>query len=125
MAGLLVTSPFVWKTTTLGGRTPTPKACSVRWLASYAGLPRIGKLWYQRLDSWPAANPPINVRTTQVEITHHLRRAITWARRPSFPVSTGWTAASMSVLLLKPQRVSQASLFLNDLEGVRNSSAPR
>jgi hypothetical protein len=34
IAALLVASPDVWKTTTFGGRTPTPKACSVRWLAS-------------------------------------------------------------------------------------------
>ena len=34
IAGLFLASPSVWKTTTFGGRTPTPKACSVRWLAS-------------------------------------------------------------------------------------------
>ena len=34
IAPLFVASPFVWKTTTLGGRTPTPKVFSVRWLVS-------------------------------------------------------------------------------------------
>ena len=34
MASLLVASPSVWKTTTVGGRTPTPNALSVRWFAS-------------------------------------------------------------------------------------------
>ena len=33
-APLCVTSPAVWKTTTFGGRTPTSKTFSVRWLAS-------------------------------------------------------------------------------------------
>ena len=44
IATLFVASPDVWKTTTFGGRTPTPNAFSVRWLASYAGLPGIEKL---------------------------------------------------------------------------------
>ncbi len=44
IATLLVASPAVWKTTTSGGRTPTPNAVSVRWLASYADLPGIEKL---------------------------------------------------------------------------------
>ena len=34
IAALLVASPLVWKTTTLGGRTPAPNAASVRWFAS-------------------------------------------------------------------------------------------
>jgi hypothetical protein len=34
IATLFVASPSVWKTTTLGGRTPTPNAFSARWLAS-------------------------------------------------------------------------------------------
>src|SRR5437764_11963208 len=61
IATLFVASPVVWKTTTFGGRTPTPNAFSVRWLASYAGLPGIEKLWYQRFDSLPAATPPNSV----------------------------------------------------------------
>ena len=31
---LCVASPRVWKTTTSGGRTPTPNAFNVLWLAS-------------------------------------------------------------------------------------------
>ena len=69
IAGLFVASPFVWNTTTFGGRTPTPNVVSVRWLASYADLPGIEKLWYQRLESFPAATPPISVSTTQTPIT--------------------------------------------------------
>ena len=65
IASLFVASPLVWKTTTSGGRTPLPNAFSVRWFASYADLPGIEKLWYQRFDTWPAANPPKSVRTTQ------------------------------------------------------------
>ena len=34
IAPLFVASPLVWKTSTFGGRTPTPKAFSVRWLVS-------------------------------------------------------------------------------------------
>ena len=34
IASLFVASPLVWKTTTFGGRTPVPNACSVRWFAS-------------------------------------------------------------------------------------------
>ena len=34
IARLLVASPLLRKTTTFGARTPTPKAASVRWLAS-------------------------------------------------------------------------------------------
>jgi hypothetical protein len=34
-SGLLVTSTLAeWKTTTFGGRTPTPNALKVRWLPS-------------------------------------------------------------------------------------------
>ena len=62
---LFVASPLVWKTTTSGGRTPLPNAFSVRWFASYADLPGIEKLWYQRFETWPAAKPPKSVRTTQ------------------------------------------------------------
>src|SRR5919206_2584832 len=69
IAALFVASPPVWKTTTFGGRTPTPSALSVRWLASYAGLPGIEKLWYQREESLPAATPPITVSTIQRPIT--------------------------------------------------------
>src|ERR671934_3001498 len=63
IAPLLVASPLVWKTTTFGGRTPIPNVFSVRWLASYAGLPGIEKLWYQRDESLPAATPPSSVST--------------------------------------------------------------
>src|SRR5207237_10746199 len=69
IAWLLVASPDVWKTTTFGGRTPTPNAFSVRWLASYADLPGIEKLWYQRDESLPAATPPITVSTSHTPIT--------------------------------------------------------
>jgi hypothetical protein len=34
IASLLVASPFVWKTTTFGGRSPVPNRSNVRWLAS-------------------------------------------------------------------------------------------
>jgi len=34
IASLFVASPLVLKTTTLGGRTPTPKVCSAFWLVS-------------------------------------------------------------------------------------------
>jgi hypothetical protein len=34
MAWLFVASCRVWKTTTVGGRTPTPKSVTIRWLAS-------------------------------------------------------------------------------------------
>src|ERR671935_417944 len=76
IAALFVASPSVWKTTTFGGRTPTPNAFSVRWLASYADLPGIEKLWYQRLESLPAATPPSSVSTTQIPITHQRGRAV-------------------------------------------------
>ena len=69
IAELFVASPLVWKTTTSGGRTPVPNAFSVRWFASYADLPGIEKLWYQRFETWPAANPPKSVRTIQTAIT--------------------------------------------------------
>ena len=65
IARLFVASPLVWKTTTSGGRTPVPKAFSVRWFASYADLPGIEKLWYQRFETCPAANPPKSVRAIQ------------------------------------------------------------
>src|ERR1041384_5762484 len=69
-----VTSPSEWKTTTVGGRTPPPKTLSVRWLVSYADLPGIEKLWYQRFETWPAANAPKNVRTIQTPMTNQRRR---------------------------------------------------
>src|ERR671935_966389 len=69
IAALFVASPLVWKTTTFGGRTPTPNAFSVRWFASYADLPGIEKLWYQRFETRPAAKPPKSVRTTQMPMT--------------------------------------------------------
>src|ERR687888_2228144 len=103
IAGLLVASPAVWKTTTLGGRTPTPKVFSVRWLASYAGLPGIEKLWYQRLESFPAATPPSSVSRIQTPITAQRCRAVKYARRPSLPGSApfvfhraGWTASILT-----------------------------
>src|ERR1051326_7588286 len=70
IASLFVASPSVWKTTTFGGRTPVPNSISVRWFASYADLPGIEKLWYQRFDTWPAAKPPNSVRTTQTAMTY-------------------------------------------------------
>jgi hypothetical protein len=51
------------------------KAFSVRWFASYADLPGIEKLWYQRFDTRAAAKPPKRVRTTQMPMTVHRRRA--------------------------------------------------
>src|ERR687887_1385730 len=103
IAALFVASPSVWKTTTFGGRTPTPKAFSVRWLASYAGLPGIEKLWYQRLESLPAATPPSSVSTIQIPITAQRWRAVKYARRPSLPGSVpfvfqraGWTASILN-----------------------------
>jgi hypothetical protein len=60
-----------WKTTTFGGRTPTPKVFNVRWLASYAGFPGIASLWYHLVDSFPAATPPSNVSSTHTTITGH------------------------------------------------------
>src|SRR5487761_570578 len=65
IAALFVASPFVWKTTTFGGRTPMPNSFSVRWFASYADLPGIEKLWYHRFETRPAAKPPKSVRTIQ------------------------------------------------------------
>ena len=44
-----------------GLRAPAPRAASVRWLASYAGLPGTARLWYQRVDTWPAAKAPNRV----------------------------------------------------------------
>src|SRR5919204_2464726 len=103
IAALLVASPAVWKTTTLGGRTPTPNVFSALWLASYAGLPGIEKLWYQRLDSLPAATPPSSVSTIQTPITAQRWRAVKYARRPSVPGSSpllfqraGWIASMFS-----------------------------
>src|SRR4051812_15101542 len=61
IGALRVTSPPVWKTTTFGGRRPEPKSFSVRWLASYADLPGIEKLWYQRFETAPAAKAPKRV----------------------------------------------------------------
>src|ERR687888_1989013 len=84
IATLVVASPDVWKTTTFGGRTPTPNAFSVRWLASYAGFPGIEKLWYQREESLPAATPPITVRTSHTPITGQRWRAVKCASRASF-----------------------------------------
>ena len=69
IAALFVASPLVWKTTTSGGRTPVPNAFSVRWFASYADLPGIEKLWYQRLETCPAANAPKSVSAIQAAIT--------------------------------------------------------
>src|SRR5262249_11220334 len=88
IAALFVASPIVWKTTTSGGRTPTPNASSVRWLASYAGFPGLEKLWYQRLDSLPAAMPPTTVRTIHAAITSRRRLEMTRARRASAPPSS-------------------------------------
>ena len=34
IASFVVASPFVWKTTTFGGRTPVSNAFNSRWLAS-------------------------------------------------------------------------------------------
>src|SRR5919204_1457916 len=115
IAGLLVASPAVWKTTTLGGRTPTPKVFSVRWLASYAGLPGIEKLWYQRLESFPAATPPSSVSRIQTPITAQRCRAVKYARRPSLPGSAPFVCqravwiASMSLLLLAVSRSTPAA----------------
>ena len=63
IASLFVASPVVWKTTTLGVRAPAPRAVSARWLASYAGLPGTAMLWYQRVDTCPAAKAPKTVRS--------------------------------------------------------------
>jgi hypothetical protein len=71
IAPLLVASPDVWKTTTFGGRTPVPNVLSVRWFASYADLPGIEKLWYQRLWTCPAAKAPKSVRAIQAPMTFH------------------------------------------------------
>ena len=71
IAELFVASPAVWKTTTSGGRTPVPNVFSVRWFASYADLPGIEKLWYQRFETWPAANAPKSVRAIQAAMTFH------------------------------------------------------
>src|SRR3954471_1339701 len=80
-AGLFATSTVgEWKTTTFGGRTPTPKALNVRWLASYAGFPGIARLWYHLVDSFPAATPPSNVSTIHTTITGQRWRAV---KRPS------------------------------------------
>src|SRR3954468_2652038 len=87
IAVFFVASPLVWKTTTFGGRTPTPNCFSVRWLASYADLPGIEKLWNQRFDTWPAANPPNRVKTSQRMITFQRWRAIRWARRGSIGIA--------------------------------------
>src|ERR671934_348109 len=83
IALLLVASPLVWKTTTFGARAPAPNASSVRWLASYAGLPGIAKLWYQRVATCPAAKPPKTVRASQVPITVQRCRTVRRARRAS------------------------------------------
>src|SRR6266513_1780033 len=65
IAALFVASPEVWKTTTEGARAPAPKAFSVRWLASYAGLPGTEKLCSQRCDTLPAAKAPSRVSASQ------------------------------------------------------------
>jgi hypothetical protein len=75
IAALFVASPSVWKTTTLGGRTPVPNAFSVRWFASYADFPGIEKLWYQRFETCAAAKAPKSVRTIQAVMTFHRWRA--------------------------------------------------
>src|SRR5215470_16695507 len=85
IAALFVTSPVEVNTTVFGGLTPTPKVLRVFWLVSYADLPGIEKLWYQRLESLPAENAPITVRTIQIAMTHQRRRATTWARRARNP----------------------------------------
>ena len=55
-AGLALRSALEeWKTTVLGERSPAPSVFSVRWLASYAGLPGTARLWYHRVESCPAA----------------------------------------------------------------------
>src|ERR671938_11461 len=125
IAALSVASPAVWKTTTLGGRTPTPNVFSALWLASYAGLPGIEKLWYQRLESLPAATPPISVSTIQAPITAQRCRAVKYANRPSGPGSApstfqraGWTAS----ILIPPLSVSCLPF---DSGGGRNSSPLR
>ena len=46
-----------------------PNVFSVRWFASYADLPGIEKLWYQRFETWPAANAPKSVSAIQAPIT--------------------------------------------------------
>src|SRR5207248_3099655 len=84
IAGVFVASPVVRKTTTVGAREPAPKASSVRWLASYAGLPGTEKLWSQRCETWPAAKAPKRVMAAQTAITSHRRRVKTWARRARF-----------------------------------------
>src|SRR5262245_34895858 len=83
IARLFVASPSVWKTTTFGGRTPVPKAFSVRWFASYADLPGIEKLWYQRFETSPAAYAPNTVRTIHVPMTSQRCRTIQCVRRAS------------------------------------------
>src|SRR3954469_13173948 len=83
IAGLAVASPRVWKTTTLGARTPLPNDCSVRWLASYAGSPGTARLWYQRDDTFCAATAPTIVKMSQQPITGQRRRTVRCARRVS------------------------------------------
>jgi hypothetical protein len=68
-AALFVTSPLEWKTTTFGVRTPAPNTLRTRCPVSYAGLPGMAVLWYQRVESLPAATPPITVSTSQATIT--------------------------------------------------------
>ena len=63
--------------------TPTPKAFSVRWLASYAGLAGTEKLWYQRFETFPAAKPPKIVSTIQTAMTGQRCRVTRWASRAS------------------------------------------
>src|SRR5262249_48234050 len=48
-----------------------------------ADLPGIEKLWYQRLETFPAAKPPKMVRTTQTPMTSMRWRETEWARRAS------------------------------------------
>src|SRR5919198_1236780 len=77
IASLLVASPVVWKTTTFGGRTPTPNLCSARWLVSYAERPGIEKLWNQRFETCWAEKAPKRVSTTQTPMTARRWWAIT------------------------------------------------
>src|SRR5438309_11914609 len=94
IALLLVASPLVWKTTTLGARAPAPSAFSVRWLASYAGLPGTERLWYQRVDTFPAAKPPKIVRMSQRPITGQRCREVRCARRVSMGISCSQRSGS-------------------------------
>ena len=76
------------------GPSGVGSAFRVRWLASYAGLPGTERLWYQRVDTFPAAKPPKIVRMSQRPITGQRCREVRCARRVSMGISCSQRSGS-------------------------------